>query len=121
MKFNAKDIRNVAILGHSGEGKTSLAEAILFNGGSIDRLGKTDAGNHWKECVCGGKSELAAHADNNGDNKCDACGYAMSTHTDDTDGLGTGAIIGIIVACVAVVGVGAFVLIRFAINKKKMR
>ncbi|MBR2621526.1 MAG: hypothetical protein IKC97_04050 [Clostridia bacterium] len=82
---------------------------------------KTDAGNHWKECVCGGKSELAAHADNNGDNKCDACGYAMSTHTDDTDGLGTGAIIGIIVACVAVVGVGAFVLIRFAINKKKMR
>ncbi len=45
MKFNAKDIRNVAILGHSGEGKTSLAEAILFNGGSIDRLGKTDAGN----------------------------------------------------------------------------
>lgn len=36
-----KDIRNVAIIGHSGEGKTSLAEAILFNGKSIDRLGKT--------------------------------------------------------------------------------
>lgn len=45
MKFNAKDIRNIAIIGHSGEGKTSLAEAMLFNGGSIDRLGKTDAGN----------------------------------------------------------------------------
>ena len=45
MKFNAKNIRNVAIMGHSGEGKTSLAEAILLNGGSIDRLGKTDQGN----------------------------------------------------------------------------
>ena len=39
-KVNADNIRNVAIIGHSGEGKTSLAEAMLFNGGSIDRLGK---------------------------------------------------------------------------------
>ncbi|MBO5286204.1 MAG: elongation factor G [Clostridia bacterium] len=45
MVFSAKDIRNVAIVGHSGSGKTSLAEAILFNGGSIDRLGKTASGN----------------------------------------------------------------------------
>lgn len=37
----AENIRNIAIIGHSGEGKTSLAEAILFNGKSIDRLGKT--------------------------------------------------------------------------------
>lgn len=35
------NIRNIALIGHSGEGKTTLAEAILFNGGSIDRLGKT--------------------------------------------------------------------------------
>lgn len=40
-KINAKDVRNVAIIGHSGEGKTSLAEAILFNGKSTDRLGTT--------------------------------------------------------------------------------
>ncbi len=40
-KILTKDIRNVAIIGHSGEGKTSLAEAILFNGKTIDRLGKT--------------------------------------------------------------------------------
>lgn len=39
-KITADKIRNVAIIGHSGEGKTSLAEAILFNGKSIDRLGK---------------------------------------------------------------------------------
>ncbi len=40
-----ENIRNVAIIGHSGEGKTTLAEAILFNGGSIDRLGKTTEKN----------------------------------------------------------------------------
>ena len=39
--FSAEKIRNIAIIGHSGEGKTSLAEALLFNGKSIDRLGKT--------------------------------------------------------------------------------
>ena len=38
---NATNIRNIAIIGHGGEGKTSLAEAILFNGKTIDRLGKT--------------------------------------------------------------------------------
>ena len=37
----SENIRNIAIIGHSGEGKTSLAEAILFNGKSIDRLGNT--------------------------------------------------------------------------------
>lgn len=38
-------VRNVAIIGHSGEGKTSLAEAILFNAKSTDRLGTTADGN----------------------------------------------------------------------------
>ncbi len=40
-KILPENIRNIAIIGHSGEGKTSLSEAILFNGKSIDRLGKT--------------------------------------------------------------------------------
>ena len=40
-KLLSENIRNIAIIGHSGEGKTSLAEAILFNGKTIDRLGKT--------------------------------------------------------------------------------
>ena len=45
MSISAKDIRNIAIIGHSGEGKTTLCEAILFNGGSIDRMGKVLDGN----------------------------------------------------------------------------
>ena len=44
-KISSDKIRNVAIIGHSGAGKTSLAEAILFNGKSIDRLGKTPEKN----------------------------------------------------------------------------
>ena len=37
-------IRNVAILGHSHDGKTSLAEAMLYAGGVIQRQGSTDGG-----------------------------------------------------------------------------
>ena len=39
-----KEIKNLAVIGHSGEGKTTLCEAMLFNGGVIDRMGKTDDG-----------------------------------------------------------------------------
>ena len=44
MSTPATDIRNIAIIGHSGEGKTTLCEAILFNGGAIERMGKSDLG-----------------------------------------------------------------------------
>lgn len=44
MNITAKEIRNVAVIGHSGEGKTTLCEAMLFNGGAIDRMGKTADG-----------------------------------------------------------------------------
>lgn len=43
--IRTEEIRNVAIIGHSGEGKTTLTEAILFNAGAIDRQGKVDDGN----------------------------------------------------------------------------
>lgn len=37
--------RNVSIIAHGGAGKTSLAEAMLFNAGAVDRLGRVDDGS----------------------------------------------------------------------------
>jgi elongation factor G len=45
MKPTSPDkIRNVALISHGGAGKTSLAEAMLFDAGAIQRLGNVDAG-----------------------------------------------------------------------------
>ncbi|MBQ7323819.1 MAG: elongation factor G [Clostridia bacterium] len=41
---NFESIRNIAVVGHSGEGKTTLCEAMLLNGGAIDRMGKVPDG-----------------------------------------------------------------------------
>jgi elongation factor G len=43
-KFGPDRIRNVAILGHSHEGKTTLAEAMLHASGAVARMGSTDNG-----------------------------------------------------------------------------
>ena len=39
------NVRNLALIGHSGCGKTSLAEALLFGAGATNRLGKVDDGS----------------------------------------------------------------------------
>ena len=43
--MDAKDLRNVVILGHTGSGKTSLSEAALFHTKAITRLGTITDGN----------------------------------------------------------------------------
>lgn len=45
MIFDTKDIRNVALLGHSGCGKTSLAETMLFEASEINRRGIVEDGS----------------------------------------------------------------------------
>lgn len=43
-EYTAKDIRNIGVFGHGGEGKTTLTEAMLFNAGLLERLGKVENG-----------------------------------------------------------------------------
>lgn len=44
-QYQAKNILNIAIAGHSGSGKTTVAEAMLYLAGASDRLGKVTDGN----------------------------------------------------------------------------
>lgn len=45
MSFETKNIRNVTLLGHSGCGKTTFAECMLFEAGKISRRGSVEEGN----------------------------------------------------------------------------
>ena len=42
--YDAATLRNVAIVGHSGSGKTQLVSALLFDAGATNRFGKVDDG-----------------------------------------------------------------------------
>ena len=59
MSVTAKNIRNIAVVGHSGEGKTTLCEAMLFNASAIERMGKIENGT----TVCDfDEQEIARHS-----------------------------------------------------------
>jgi elongation factor G len=42
--YDAQSLRNVALVGHSGAGKTQLVSALLFDAGAVNRLGRVDDG-----------------------------------------------------------------------------
>lgn len=65
--FDAKDIRNIVFLGHSGCGKTSLVEALLASSGAIPKMGSiaekntvSDYNEDEKEHKCSISSSLIA-------------------------------------------------------------
>ncbi|UCD89588.1 MAG: elongation factor G [Desulfobacterales bacterium] len=45
MTEKIEKLRNIALVGHGSAGKTSIAEAMLFNSGTINRLGRVEDGN----------------------------------------------------------------------------
>ena len=45
MSYSVQNIRNVCLVGHSGNGKTALAESLLFMTGAINRMGNSADGN----------------------------------------------------------------------------
>ncbi len=44
-EFNPENIRNFALIGHGGSGKTVISENLLFAAGEINRIGKIEEGN----------------------------------------------------------------------------
>ena len=72
------------------EGKVEIPDLVAW--GAIDATGhdhgtawKTDANQHWNECACGDKANVAPHADTNNDEKCDVCSYAMPKAPSDNE------------------------------------
>jgi elongation factor G len=43
--YDAQSIRNVALVGHSGAGKTQLVSALLYDAGAVNRFGRVDDGS----------------------------------------------------------------------------
>ena len=69
------------------DGKTEIADlaawgAIKAEGHKYNEEWKSDESNHWNECSCGDKVNVAAHIDDNGDDKCDACGKDITSNAD---------------------------------------
>ena len=92
--YATENIRNVAVVGHSDTGKTSLVSALLFDSGAVNRLCKVDDGNtttdfdedeHDRKITI---STAVAHFEHRGTkvNLIDTPGYGIFT-TDAIQGL----------------------------------
>ena len=77
------------------------------------------AEEHYKVCACGAKQYQSAHVDSNDNGSCDVCGAVYTENTGD-GGLIAGAIVGIVIGAVLVIGIGGFGVFWFVIKKKNV-
>jgi elongation factor G len=116
--YSTNDIRNVALIGHSGAGKTSLCEAILHKTGVTGRLGN----------VADGTSHLDTD-DEEKDRGCSIDSHVLSVHHEGRvlnliDTPGSPDFLGPAVASLAAVEVAAIVVNAGAgiqVNTRRMR
>ena len=74
---------------------------------------------HYKACACGAKQYQSAHVDSNDNGSCDVCG-ALYTENSGDGGLCAGAIVGIVIGAVLIIGIGGFGVFWFVIKKKNV-
>ena len=53
--YNPNEIKNIALVGSAGSGKTTLAEAMMYEGGVIPRRGSVSAKNTSSDYIPNGK------------------------------------------------------------------
>jgi hypothetical protein len=89
---------------------TDKESVIIPSGHSHGKEWKRDDTNHWNECACGDKANTAPHADENNDEKCDACGFEMKTPEAENPETSDVNIMFVIIMMIAALGI--FTVVR---------
>ncbi len=124
--YPAKQLRNITFMGHSGSGKTSLVEAMLFNAKVINRMGKPEDGNTVTdfdtEEIRRGISINTAYAtcewNDHKFNLIDVPGD-FDFLADQMLGLRAGDVVMVVAGCKDGVSVGSEKTMRFAMKRKQ--